>query len=359
MGKLEDDILYREIFMSNKSSGGGGGITPTGTKEINITENGTVTEDVTNYASANIVTNIEPYGVGSLDITENGEHDVSGKATAVVNVPDASLETLRSFIEGYRFNYRDDELTKIRDYAFYGSGIINLFTNNVSDVGSNAFENCKNLTIVELKGATSIGSNAFGNCKNLTIVELKGATSIGSSAFLSCTNLKKCYLDSCQNIGADAFHGCVALANIKIPNVNRIEDNAFYDCIALRHVKLPNVTYIGSRAFNSCSVLDYIELPNVTVISGGAFAWCKALDHIDLPVIEWIYGDYTFRGCENLKYIKIGTQDSTEVARTDGGLEIPTDTKIYVPDSLIDEYKNGTNWSKYASQIYPLSEFTE
>lgn len=337
MGKLEDDILYREIFMSNKSSGGGGGITPTGTKEINITENGTVTEDVTNYASANIVTNIEPYGVGNITISKNGSHDVSGKATAVVNVPDASLERLRSFIEGYSFNYRDDELTKIRDYAFYGSGIINLFTNNVSDVGSNAFENCKNLTIVELNGATSIGSIAFGNCKNLTIVKLKGATSIGSSAFRSCTNLKKCYLDSCQNIGAGAFHGCVALANIKIPNVNRIEDNAFSNCIALGHV----------------------ELPNVTVINGGAFAWCKALDHIDLPVIEWIYGNYTFRGCNNLKYIKIGTQDSTEVARTDGSLEIPTDTKIYVPDSLIDEYKNGTNWSKYASQIYPLSEFTE
>ena len=337
MGKLEDDILYREIFMSNKSSGGGGGITPTGTKEINITENGTVTEDVTNYASANIVTNIEPYGVGNIAISRNGSHDVSGKATAVVNVPDASLKTLRSFIEGYSFDYRDDGLTKIRDYAFYGSGIINLFTNNVSDVGS----------------------NAFANCKNLTIVELKGATSIGSSAFLSCTHLKRCHLDSCQNIGADAFHSCVALANIKIPNVNRIEDNAFYDCIALGHVELPNVTYIGSRAFNSCSVLDYIELPNVTVINGGAFAWCKALDHIDLPVIEWIYGNYAFRGCENLKYIKIGTQDSTEVARTDGSLEIPTDTKIYVPDSLIDEYKNGTNWSKYASQIYPLSEFTE
>lgn len=293
MGKLEDDILYREIFMSNKSSGGGGGITPTGTKEINITENGTVTEDVTNYASANIVTNIEPYGVGNIAISRNGSHNVSGKATAVVNVPDASLEKLRSFIEGYRFTYSDNELTKIRDYAFCVSSIIQLSANNVSDVGAAAFE----------------------DCKSLTMVKLKAATSIGASAFHSCTNLKKCYLDSCKNIGEKAFNNCITLANIK--------------------------------------------MPNVTVINGGAFTWCKALDHIDLPVIEWIYGNYTFRGCNNLKYIKIGTQDSTEVARTDGSLEIPTDTKIYVPDSLIDEYKNGTNWSEYASQIYPLSEFTE
>lgn len=36
----------------------GGGITPTGTKEISITQNGTTTEDVTNYASAEINVNV-------------------------------------------------------------------------------------------------------------------------------------------------------------------------------------------------------------------------------------------------------------------------------------------------------------
>ena len=37
---------------------GGGGIFPTGTKTINVTQNGTVTEDVTNYANAEVVANI-------------------------------------------------------------------------------------------------------------------------------------------------------------------------------------------------------------------------------------------------------------------------------------------------------------
>lgn len=41
---------------------GGGGITPTGTKEITITENGTTTEDVTNYASAQITVNVPSSG---------------------------------------------------------------------------------------------------------------------------------------------------------------------------------------------------------------------------------------------------------------------------------------------------------
>ena len=43
---------------------GGGGITPTGTKEITITSNGTTTEDVTNYANAQITVNVPSSGGG-------------------------------------------------------------------------------------------------------------------------------------------------------------------------------------------------------------------------------------------------------------------------------------------------------
>lgn len=48
---------------------GGGGITPTGTKEITITANGTTTEDVTNYAAAQITVNVPPSGGGVLSGT--------------------------------------------------------------------------------------------------------------------------------------------------------------------------------------------------------------------------------------------------------------------------------------------------
>ena len=52
---------------------GGGGITPTGTKSISISTNGTTTEDVTNYASAEITVNV-PTGTArtSSDLTVSG-----------------------------------------------------------------------------------------------------------------------------------------------------------------------------------------------------------------------------------------------------------------------------------------------
>lgn len=62
----------------------GGGITPTGTKQISITENGTTTEDVTNYANAEITVNV-PSGGGWTE-GETGELIPSSTAT-VITVP--------------------------------------------------------------------------------------------------------------------------------------------------------------------------------------------------------------------------------------------------------------------------------
>ena len=47
---LEGDITLTDVTQ--------GGITPTGTKQINISQNGTTTEDVTNYASAQITVSV-------------------------------------------------------------------------------------------------------------------------------------------------------------------------------------------------------------------------------------------------------------------------------------------------------------
>ena len=65
------------------------GTTPTGTKQISITQNGTTTEDVTNYASAQITVAV-PQPSGSTTVTDNGTYNIAQYASVVVAVPAAS-----------------------------------------------------------------------------------------------------------------------------------------------------------------------------------------------------------------------------------------------------------------------------
>lgn len=65
------------------------GTTPTGTKQISISANGTTTEDVTNYASAQITVAV-PQPSGSATVTDNGTYNIAQYASVVVAVPAAS-----------------------------------------------------------------------------------------------------------------------------------------------------------------------------------------------------------------------------------------------------------------------------
>lgn len=67
------------------------GIVPSGTTQINVSSNGTITEDVTNYAYAQVVASVPASAVdsGTKSISSNGTHDVIGYASANVSVPNS------------------------------------------------------------------------------------------------------------------------------------------------------------------------------------------------------------------------------------------------------------------------------
>ena len=156
----------------------------------------------------------------------------------------------------------------------------------VTSIGEDAFENCDNLTSIEIPNSvTSIGSYAFYGCSSLTSIEIPNSvTSIGSYAFRSCDSLTSIEIpDSVTSIGDGAFYDCSSLTSIEIPNsVTSIGDWAFYDCSSLTSIEIPNsVISIGNYAFCSCDSLTSIEIPNsVTSIGSNAFADCESLTSI-------------------------------------------------------------------------------
>lgn len=220
-------------------------------------------------------------------------------------------------------------VTRIRDYAFYY---------------------CDSLTDITIPDSvTTIGSNAFYSCDSLTDITIPDSvTSIGDGAFCDCYSLAEVTIgNSVTTIGASAFGYCDNLTNIVIPDsVTTISSYTFYNCPNLTSVTIPDsVTHIGGYAFFNCTSLTTVAIPDsVTTIGNWAFENCTSLTSV---VVE---GD-------TVKALAASNVFSTTpIANATGYIYIKTSN----PDdeaALVEEYKNATNWSVYADQIKPYSEY--
>ena len=100
----------------------------------------------------------------------------------------------------------------------------------------------------------------------------------------------------------------------------------------------------------------------LTSIGDNAFRECTKLTSINLPACTSIHS-YAFNSCKSLTSIKLAnTSKICTLSNSDAFKVTPIANKagyIYVPDELVEQYKKATNWSVYASQIKPLSAYTE
>ena len=216
-------------------------------------------------------------------------------------------------------DFNDDEITKVREYVFFEK---------------------KSLTSIDLPVCTSIGDNAFSGCTALNSINLPVCTSIGTYAFYSCKSLTSIDLPVCTSIGPYTFYRCTALTSINLPVCTSIDYGVFSSCTALTSINLPVCTSIEYGVFSSCTALTSINLPACTSIHSYAFNSCKSLTSIKLA--------------NTSKICTLSNSDAFKVT--------PIANKagyIYVPDELVEQYKKATNWSVYASQIKPLSAYTE
>jgi hypothetical protein len=121
---------------------------------------------------------------------------------------------------------------------------------------------------------TAIGEGAFDNCSDLTSVNIPNTvTSIGNNAFYFCNGLTSVSIPhSVTTIGNSAFYLCHGLTSVNIPNsVTTIGDNAFCFCSNLTSVIIgKSVTTIGDWAFGHCSSLTeiYVKAVNPPSLKG-------------------------------------------------------------------------------------------
>ena len=126
------------------------------------------------------------------------------------------------------------------------------------------------------------------------------------------------------------------------PNVTSIGKKGFTMCGKLTNIDFPHLTSIGMEAFADCD-LTSANISNVTNIDSGAFHNCYSLIKVFISQTAKVctLAQDAFNGCYHIS----GT---THPTYNPEGLK---DGYIYVPASLLSQYKVATNWNTFATQI--------
>ena len=117
---------------------------------------------------------------------------------------------------------------------------------------------------------------------------------------------------------------------------------------------------IGTYAFNNISTLTEVEAAAKS-IGENAFSNCSGLTVIDLIYTGAVtITSSAFANCKKLTHVIIRSNSVASLAATNAfnntGIAIGFGG-IYVPSALLTNYKNATNWSTYADNIYPIDEY--
>lgn len=215
-------------------------------------------------------------------------------------------------------------------------------------------------TAIESKGvAVPDATMLDGMASLIDTIETGGDTTV-EDALVTRTISGKYTNSRVTEVGSGVFYLSSGLASVDFPLATSIDTYAFYSC-SLTSIDFPQVTSIGSNAFYYCTKLTSVDIPLITSVSTSAFYNCRSLTSIDLPLVTSI-GSSAFLSCSKLTALVL--RDTTTVcslAYTNAFNSTPIKNGtgyIYVPDDLVDSYKAATNWSAYAAQIKPLSEYT-
>lgn len=264
-----------------------------------------------------------------LDLT-NWDWDTKTGATFTVTVAAATKKFFFDETTGTITGYDGTDTVVVIPSKINGT--------TVKTIGNTAFQNSAVTSVTIPASVTEIGSNAFAGCTNLTSVNYEGDWSnltiqSGNPAVQDAANaplfdfeftpdntavivINYKYNGAAADvtipsryqgkpvttIGHAAFFNSAA-TSVTIPDsVTSISDSAFVNCPRLTNISIPNsVTYIGFSAFNSCTSLKSITLPSsLSTIQSYAFCNCGNLETIRIPVSVTSIGNNAFADCPSL-----------------------------------------------------------
>ena len=165
---------------------------------------------------------------------------------------------------------------------------------SVSVISDNAFENVSAMTEITLsEDIQNVGSNAFANCTALQIIHGAVPFTYGN-VFSGCSALKSLTLAKYGNAS-----GTVELTQFSL-----------VDCLELESVTIPECRVLVSDVnIQHCPKLRSIEFPDLKDASGTSYYTitdCDALTELELPTVksQMEGAFYTVTNCRSLRTVK-------------------------------------------------------
>ena len=248
----------------------------------------------------------------------------------------------------------------VPEYAFYQNPHITrvIITDNVTDIGINAFIGLNNANYLYLGSGASYKNNYRSNKKIYnTFTDFDGTLEIKNANASVLTNnyftkvvfmgkttgippsdstqeiefrgdvvsVSAGYYDVFKNvtrvvincnqlhIGNHLFYGAVLLTDFDFSKVSSIGNYAFVNTNITEITNAPLLTSIGDYAFSSLK-LKTVDLPNSPLTSIGEYAFtkCNEITEMTLPSLSYTIGSYAFSDCSNLKHIKMAADIKTK-----------------------------------------------
>lgn len=199
------------------------------------------------------------------------------------------------------------------------------------------------LEVIDLPNGCGFPNSTMSSFKKLTSVHLGNYS--GSLYFTAYPN--------------NVLSNLSSLTTVSFPKITELGSTAFYNCYKLQNVSLPICEYIWSNAFYNCSAISEVNFTECSVVRDTAFANCISLQTVNLPKCESLWRS-VFYNCKSLKSVYIGTEISSVCPMQSSvfyNTPIVNSTylgyygSIYVPMSLVNQYKTATNWVSYADRI--------
>ncbi len=184
--------------------------------------------------------------------------------------------------------------------------------------------------------ATKVRYNLCANCDTLTTVELNNVTEIGSSAFNYCYNLTSVKIPKILKLGDQCFNNCSKLTQLDIATIEQIGSRAFYQTM-IKTLVLPNLITLQGGAFSGMSNVTKIDIGNSFTgsIYASTFQYDTTLTTVILRKSTSIVTMGATGAPQDNPFLNSGILN-------DGGY-------IYVPSTLVDTYKTNSAWLNYVN----------